>query len=65
MGISGKFLASLQSLHKNVKCTVRVNGQQTDWINVNCGLKCHIISFVLLEIEVKLVNHVQQMYLRR
>ena len=39
MGISGRFLASLQSLCKNVKCTVRVNGQQTDWFDVNCGLK--------------------------
>ena len=39
MGISGRFLASLQSLYKNVKCTVRVNGQQTDWFEVNCGLK--------------------------
>ena len=39
MGISGRFLASLQSLYKNVKCTVRVNGQQTDWFGVNCGLK--------------------------
>ena len=27
MGISGRFLASLQSLYKNVKCNVRVNGQ--------------------------------------
>ena len=33
MGISGIFLASLQSLYKNVKCTVRVNGQQTDWFD--------------------------------
>ena len=39
MGISGRFLASLQSLYKNVKYTVRVNGQQTDWFEVNCGLK--------------------------
>ena len=39
MGISGRFLASLQSLYKNVKCTVLVNGLQTDWFDVNCGLK--------------------------
>ena len=28
-----------QSLYKNVKGTVRVNGPQTDWFDVNCGLK--------------------------
>ena len=39
IGISGRFLASLQSLYKNVECTVRVNGQQTDWFDVNWGLK--------------------------
>ena len=39
MGISGRFLASLQALYKNVKCTVRVNCQQTDWFDVICGLK--------------------------
>ena len=39
MSISGRFLASLQSLYKNVKCNVRVNDQQTDWFDVNCGLK--------------------------
>ena len=39
MGISGRFLATLQSLYKNVKCAVRVNGQQTEWFDVNCGLK--------------------------
>ena len=37
MGISGRFL--ITSLYKNVKCTVRVNGQHTDWFDVNCGLK--------------------------
>ena len=39
MGISGRFLASWQSLYKNMKCTVHVNGQQTDWFDVYCGLK--------------------------
>ena len=51
MGISGTFLASLQSLYKNVKCTVRVNRQQTDWFDVNCGFKkgC-ILSPMLLNL---------------
>ena len=39
MGIPGRFLASLQSLYKNVKCTVCVRGQQRDWFDVNCRHK--------------------------
>ena len=39
MSISGKYLASLQSFNKNVKCTVCVNDQLTDWFDVNCGLR--------------------------
>ena len=42
-----EILASLQSLYKNVKCTVRVNGQQTDWFDVNCGLKQDLITNVI------------------
>ena len=48
MGISGKFLASLESLYKNVKGTVRVDGQQTEWFDVNCGLKQGCILSPLL-----------------
>ena len=44
MGITERFLALLQSVYKNVKCTVRVNGQQTDWFDVNCGLK-KVVSY--------------------
>ena len=38
-GYFWEIFSILQSLYKNVKCTVRVNGQQTDWLDVNCGLK--------------------------
>ena len=48
LGISRRFLASLESLYKNVKCTVRVNGQQTDWCDVNCGLKQGCILSTML-----------------
>ena len=48
MGISGTFLASLQSLYKNVKCTVRVNSQQAEWFDVNCELKQGCILLPML-----------------
>ena len=47
-GIYGRFLASLQSLYKNVKCTVRLNGQQTEWFDVNSRLKQGCILSLML-----------------
>jgi hypothetical protein len=38
-GIGGKMFLAVKSLYENVQCSVRVNGFQTDWFDVNCGLK--------------------------
>ena len=42
------FFSIIQSLYQNVKCTVRVNDQQTDWFDVNCGLKLGCIVSPML-----------------
>ena len=48
MDISKRFFSIIQSLYQNVKCTVRVNDQQTDWFDVNCGLKLGCIVSPML-----------------
>ncbi len=39
LGVSGPFLGAVQSLYKDVKCCVRLNGKKTSWFDVTCGLK--------------------------
>ena len=39
IGISGKIYNALISLYHDVKCCVKVNGLNTDWFKVSCGLK--------------------------
>ncbi|CAG2255684.1 unnamed protein product [Mytilus edulis] len=39
IGICGNMYNAIVSLYKSVECCVRVNGQLTDWFNVQCGLK--------------------------
>ena len=48
MGVSNKMLTALKSLYKNVKCTVRINGRQSDWFSVGTGLKQGCILSPLL-----------------
>ena len=48
MGVSNKMLTSLKSLYENVKCTVRINGRQSDWFSVGTGLKQGCILSPLL-----------------
>ena len=38
-GISGKVYKALESLYKDVKCSMRLNNIYTDWFSVKCGLK--------------------------
>ena len=48
MGVSNKMLTALKSLYENVKCTVRINGRQSDWFSVGTGLKQGCILSPLL-----------------
>lgn len=38
-GVRGTMMLAIQSIYKDVKCCVRVNGANTDWFDVNTGLK--------------------------
>jgi len=38
-GVNGKMHRALQALYSQVKCAVKLNGHQTDWFTVKCGLK--------------------------
>jgi hypothetical protein len=62
IGISGKFLAAIKSLYKDIQCAVRVNGILSDYFSVNNGVKqgC-VLSPTLFSIYVDdLVNNVKQ-----
>ena len=39
IGLRGKFHMALQSLYRDVKCCVRVNGNNTPWFDVTSGVK--------------------------
>ncbi len=45
IGVPNKFISALKSLYQNVECSVKINGNLTDWFPVNIGLKqglsCH------------------------
>ena len=51
--VRGKILNAVQSLYKEMSCSVRVNGFETDWFGVNQGVKqgC-VISPTLFSIYV-------------
>ena len=53
LGISLKFMFALKGLYSNIECSVRLNGNMTDWFNVDSGLKqgC-ILSFSMFNIYV-------------
>jgi hypothetical protein len=34
LGISSKFMFALKGLYSNIECSVRLNGNMTDWFNV-------------------------------
>lgn len=38
-GLQGRLLQAVMSLYRSVKCCVRLNGFNTDWFDVKCGLK--------------------------
>ena len=48
LGISGRMLEALKSLYNEVKCSVRINGQMSDWFDVKIGLKQGCILSPLL-----------------
>ncbi len=52
-GVSQKFLQAIQSLYKDVKCSVKINGHYSEWFNVSVGLKqgC-LISPMLLNLYI-------------
>ena len=39
LGVQGKMLNSLKSLYEHVQCTIRINGEYSEWFNVKTGLK--------------------------
>ena len=39
IGIGGNMFKALLSVYKDVKCCVRLNGIETEWFPVDCGLK--------------------------
>lgn len=39
IGIGGNMFKALLSIYKDVKCCVRLNGVETEWFPVGCGLK--------------------------
>ncbi|MEW8547636.1 MAG: reverse transcriptase family protein, partial [Candidatus Thiodiazotropha sp.] len=39
IGVTGKMYKVLSSIYENIKCCVKINGFNTDWFSVNCGLK--------------------------
>ena len=38
LGVQGKMLNSLKSLYEHVQCTIRINGEYSEWFNVKTGL---------------------------
>ena len=51
LGISTKFLNTIKTIYSQVECAIKLNGNMTEWFNVNSGLKqgC-ILSPVLFNI---------------
>ena len=39
LGLSTKFLCTLNSIYSHVECCIRLNGKMTEWFDVNTGLK--------------------------
>ena len=39
MGINGDFLKIMQAIYNNTEICARVNGYESDWFDVTCGLK--------------------------
>ncbi|XP_063406305.1 uncharacterized protein LOC134690258 [Mytilus trossulus] len=51
LGVSTKFLYALKAIYSNVECSVRLNGNMTEWFNVNTGLKQgFVLSTVMFNI---------------
>lgn len=48
IGVRGKFLPAIQSLHNEVKCTVRIKNYLTPWFNVEAGVKQGCIVYPTL-----------------
>jgi sorting nexin-29 len=51
LGISTKFLNTINTIYSQVECAIKLNGNMTEWFNVNSGLKqgC-VLSPVLFNI---------------
>lgn len=63
LGLSTKFLFALKAIYSNVECCVRLNGNTTDWFNVNTGLKqgC-VLSTVMFNIFINnLITDVKEL----
>ena len=39
LGISTKFLNTIKTIYSQVECAIELNGNMTEWFNVNSGLK--------------------------
>ena len=60
IGIKDKLFSAIKGLYNKVICTVRINGFNTDWFTVKCGLKqgCPLspvlFSFFINDLALKL-----------
>ena len=39
LGISKKILNTIKTIYSQVECAIELNGNMTEWFNVNSGLK--------------------------
>ena len=62
-GVNGKFYFALGSLYRNTECSVMLNGLQTPWFNVECGLRqgCNLSPLLFNIIINELVEQIQRL----
>ena len=48
LGLNGRIYKAIKSLYDSVKCSVRINGLKTEFVDANCELKQGCILSALL-----------------
>ena len=62
-GVNGKFYFALRSLYRNTECSVMLNGLQTPYFDVECGLRqgCNLSPLLLNICINELAEHIQKL----